>query len=776
MANDVNINVNLNEKGVTDGAGAASKSVRKLGLDVSDLSGQLKTIGKGAAVGFAALSGAATASVVAFAKFDNEIRGVKTLLDQTSFGAKGLEKGFEDMRKDLLDLGATSGQSLSKLNKALFDTVSAGIDAGDAVEVVGVSAKLAVAGLTDVSIATDGMTSALNAYGDAAGDADDVAAAFFTAQKFGKTTIEELASSFGVVGSNAEAAGVKFEELLGATSAVTAAGVSTSAAMVGLKAVIANVSKPTADAAKEAKRLGVEFNAAALRSQGLEGFLKSLSTAQGFTKDSVTKLFGSVQAQGVAFALTGKQADSFSRNVAELNDKQKAGATLSAAYAVQNQSLSRQFETLKGLVTVVATEFGQELAPSFGLVVAESTKFFNQIRDDGTLKNFANSVGSTLKFVVDAFTFTFTFLPDVIAAFAVKIANIAGGIARVLKGVFTLDPKEVSAGIDETGKAVTKSFSSILDEMQAIRENEKVNSQIFAKPEEVQQQGAATREAVAAENEKDKEIQKTKEQEAADARREAFEAKLAQDEEFRDILGEVNEENRLSDKEIKMLGISTDAEEERTARLAIAKQLEDDQKKANQRKLQEQIKYGKAFATINAFINSEEVQGTKKATSELTQLTQSKNSTLKGIGKAASVANITIKTAESAQNIYAGFSTIPIVGVPLGIAGAAAAVAFGAENIAKVTAARQGGRITGGVPNIPDSVPAALDRGEFVTPAATADETIDARARELIEQEESDSSEGGGSSVMIGFDGDEAERVITTRQNEASALGISEAI
>jgi len=146
---------------------------------------------------------------------------------------------------------------------------------------------------------------------------------------------------------------------------------------------------------------------------------------------------------------------------------------------------------------------------------------------------------------------------------------------------------------------------------------------------------------------------------------------------------------------------------------------------ARNQELLDRKKYGVAIALINQAITSEEVKGVADASKDLVALQQSKNQTLKEIGKAAAVADITISTAQAAMRIYTGFATIPIVGPALGVAGAAAAVAFGAETISQVTSAADGGEITGGVPG-KDSVPAMLMPGELVVPARNFDEVVGA--------------------------------------------------
>jgi hypothetical protein len=144
---------------------------------------------------------------------------------------------------------------------------------------------------------------------------------------------------------------------------------------------------------------------------------------------------------------------------------------------------------------------------------------------------------------------------------------------------------------------------------------------------------------------------------------------------------------------------------------------------AHNQRLQDQIQFGATYAQLNQAMHTVIYQGSKTAFGELENLTQSHNGALKEIGKRAAEANIIMKTWESAMNIFAGFSTIPIVGYALGIAGAAAAVAFGMEQLSQVEGMAQGGLVTGGVPGR-DSVPAMLMPGELVVPTQNFDQVV----------------------------------------------------
>ena len=244
-------------------------------------------------------------------------------------------------------------------------------------------------------------------------------------------------------------------------------------------------------------------------------------------------------------------------------------------------------------------------------------------------------------------------------------------------------------------------------------------------------------------------------------------------------------ESQVSDQTIDVeqeLQFQTDMQEMRNemraaeinAVRAAALEKQQLQQKADLQYLKDREKFGVAFARINKIINSEYVQGAGQAAGELVALQQSTNATLKSIGKAAAIADITIKTAQSAMNIYTGFSTIPIVGPALGVAGAVAAVAFGAERIGQVTRAADGGRITGPGGPRSDIIPAALSNGEFVTPAKNYDEVVNAVAQQRLADQGLGSSSGGGGGLMelvIGFQ-DDAFRIIEEKLNERRRLEV----
>jgi hypothetical protein len=190
--------------------------------------------------------------------------------------------------------------------------------------------------------------------------------------------------------------------------------------------------------------------------------------------------------------------------------------------------------------------------------------------------------------------------------------------------------------------------------------------------------------------------------------------------------------------------------------------------------LKTEASHGKAVADLESLLGNKKVAQASGLAGQLMQMQNSKNETLKSIGKAAAVTQITIDTKTSAMSIFKGFAEfVPgPLGIILGLAGGAAAVAYGAEQVAGVLGAARGGLITGGIPGV-DSVPAMLTPGELVTPAKNFDEVVNSVAdRRNGNAQNSGNSESGYGRIEISLT-DNLMEFIETRIVERQRIGIS---
>jgi len=396
-------------------------------------------------------------------------------------------------------------------------------------------------------------------------------------------------------------------------------------------------------------------------------------------------------------------------------------------------------------------------------------------------------------------------MQGIFAGFVASVSELAAGIGKVLTGAFTFDLERIQEGLGQVKDSLSKGlteYNAVVD--QKLKERTALEDAAEQKKTDLNDKHAFAREAkkqahdrrmLEIESEKqdlmvmqleyasaaaidlqrqeialleqiDKEkdaITRGKLQERLAATRQMQILQQAQDIEQQkifhaEILAENQEYGNLDAAQqsqfLQQNAVQLQASilTERQARQQVALEKSKQQIDSNNRFLVEQEKFGTAYATINKAMNSAVYQGSKQAFGELAQLTQSSNSTLKGIGKAAAVANIAIRTAESAMNIFTGFSTIPFVGYALGVAGAAAAVAFGAEQTSQVLAAARGGIMTGGIPGR-DSIPTLTMPGELVVPTKNFEEVVNSVAA------------ARSGAPVVGSDGALAHVVLELRDN-----------
>ena len=277
-------------------------------------------------------------------EFEKTLTNVLTLLDATTKAKFG----------DFLEAGSLRtmskfGLEVNDVNKALFDTVSAGIKAGDSIKFLGVASKLAIAGVTDLSIAVDGMTSIMNAYALSIEDAGRVADAFFTAQKFGKTTVAELAQNVGILAPTMRLAGVGFEEMLAAMALLTKQGIQTDSATTALRATINALINATPAAEKAFADLGIATGITAIQTNGLGVTLGQVAVATEDNIDVLTVLIENVRALTAVAALgTEEGLAEYDLILKEILTDTGENSSAAQAFAAQMGTLRKRIDEAKG--------------------------------------------------------------------------------------------------------------------------------------------------------------------------------------------------------------------------------------------------------------------------------------------------------------------------------------------------------------------------------------------------------------------------------------------
>ena len=306
------------------------------------------------------LLGIATGVIAGFA-FSNMIDGARELSGSIAELSTLLPVGSTELNKMQMaarQMADEFGTSAAFQIQAFYGAVSAGAsDAAAAIDIVDTANKLAIGGITDVTVGVDILTTAVNAYAASGLVAADASDALFVGMRAGKTTIGELASGLGNVIPIAAALGVEFDELVAGTAALTTQGLSTATAITSLRAVLSAVAGAdgASAAGKLAKDLGIEFSVTGLKAKGLAGFLQDVVDKTGGSADKLSVLFGSVEALNAALSFAGGGGAAFNDILDQMTDK--AGATDQALTTVQ-QSLDQRWGLLLQRLTNLATDFG----------------------------------------------------------------------------------------------------------------------------------------------------------------------------------------------------------------------------------------------------------------------------------------------------------------------------------------------------------------------------------------------------------------------------------
>jgi len=304
-----------------------------------------------------AVAGAAmvTMAVNQAGKFSDSFAEISTLVDTT-------DANLVTFKDSLLDYSKQSSFAFEEINDAVYQAISFGADYTQALDAVATAEKLAIGGKAGLASATELLSGTLNAYGEDVSKAGEYSDMFFTIVKDGKTTIPELAAHLSKVTGIAAAAGIPFGDLGSAIAAITATGAPTSEAITSIKAVISNIIKPTKDAADTAALLGVQFNATALETKGLDGLLAEIYQTTGGNVEQMGKLFGSTEALNAALILGADASGTFARALA---DMEKATGATDAAYKKMADNIGLANQNVINNARATMIEFGTPLLGSY---------------------------------------------------------------------------------------------------------------------------------------------------------------------------------------------------------------------------------------------------------------------------------------------------------------------------------------------------------------------------------------------------------------------------
>jgi TP901 family phage tail tape measure protein len=273
------------------------------------LAGSLLASGSAAALaGAAGVTGVAVVGAQAFTNaraLEDQARRLRVMTDS----AGSLQAALATLVREQGYLNNST-----EATAAAYDVLQAGFASNaDILSIVRAAALGAAGGFTDLVTVSDALTSILNGYNRSAGDAAKIVDQIKAATDDGKISFEAYAQSIGRVIPSAAAAKIPLEEINAAISALTAQGVPVETTFSGINQAIKTILKPTKEAQELSAALGLEFNAQALATKGLGGFLEDVGRKTGKSSDALSILFSDIDGYKAVVALLNDDLKRFNQ-------------------------------------------------------------------------------------------------------------------------------------------------------------------------------------------------------------------------------------------------------------------------------------------------------------------------------------------------------------------------------------------------------------------------------------------------------------------------------
>ncbi|MGM9564159.1 MAG: phage tail tape measure protein [Faecousia sp.] len=346
-------------KGVGDESEETGEKVGGLGDETDKTGLKMAALSASAVVAAKKLLDIGSAAVTASTQFDSAFAKTQTIMDTATMAVS-------DMRSEILSLSQDSAMVATDVSEAVYQAISGSVATEDAVTFVEQSNKLAVAGFTDLTSATDVLTTTLNSYKLEASAVGGISNVLIQTQNLGKTSVNELSASMGRAISTGSAYGVNLQNIATTYVELTRSGIATSEATTYLSGMLNELgdsgSKVGAILQQETGR---SFGQLMADGWSLGDVLQVLSDSVDGNAEALMGLWSSQEAGKASNAIMTQGVADFNDVVAQMNDEM-SGATGTTEKAYQTMTNTSEFidRMLTNSVNNLSIAFGDGLRPA----------------------------------------------------------------------------------------------------------------------------------------------------------------------------------------------------------------------------------------------------------------------------------------------------------------------------------------------------------------------------------------------------------------------------
>lgn len=398
-------------------------------------------------------------AVSAGMEWESSFAQVQTIMDTTQMST-------EDMSSAIQDLSNEMGISANELSGTVYNAISATGDTANAVELAAQASQLATAGFTDTSSALSVLTTAMNAYGLSADEAESISDSLIQVQNLGVTTVSELSSSMGKAIASASAYGVDLTNLESAYVSMTKAGINTAESTTYISSML----KELGDSGSSVGSIIQEETGKSFAELMNEG--SSLGDVLGILNDSVDgdatalmNLWSSAEAGKASNAIISQGLEEFNENLETIGNT--AGSTQSA-YDTMADTLEHKTDVFKTLGTNLMTTLYEGMSDDLGDFVDIGNDALSALSEgftSGGIDGLMSALGTVMSDLVSEIIAK---IPDIVSAGSELLSSFATGIISNLpllaESAMTI-VSNIASGIGDNLDQIIPTVTSIIIEI-----------------------------------------------------------------------------------------------------------------------------------------------------------------------------------------------------------------------------------------------------------------------------------------------------------------------
>ena len=366
----------------------AESMAEKVGSAFHKAGQKITSVGKAIAPVSAGMATALGASVKSASDFTNGMAKMSTLFDTQKVSVSDLSKQF-------INLSNKTGLASTELAEAGYQALSAGVDVNNAVSFVETAGNLAKAGFTATSTAVDVLTTAMNAYGEQAGTAEEISNKLVRTQNLGKTTVDELASSMGKIIPTASSMSVNIDNLTSGYVALTKQGIATAEATTYMNSMMNELGDSGTKLGGVIKeKTGMSFQECMQSGMSLADVLQVTKQYADENGIAYNELWSSAEAGKAGLSILNGGVEEFNNTVGIMASKTDDVGEALNKLETPSVKVKKALNQVKNAGIEFGTTIMSALAPTLEKVtglIEKATTWFNSL-DEKTKQNIATAM------------------------------------------------------------------------------------------------------------------------------------------------------------------------------------------------------------------------------------------------------------------------------------------------------------------------------------------------------------------------------------------------